>query len=85
MNRHASITITAYATTRDDRFLARALAHAVVEIAEARRVQDGCEPHAFECMVVVPSGHVYGNTVVTVRYVAKFKWWHWLIPWGFRR
>lgn len=92
MNRRARITITAEAECDDDRFLARSIAQAVRQFtAGCPSFWDGSEPHVVtETVLVRGKTHtsleqpvftfIEPDTDVKVTYVARFRWWHFLLP-----
>lgn len=97
MMRRIRVSITAEATCDDDRWLSRTVAIAAKAVAAREHVMSGTTPYVFSATIDVPDVQqwsVDGTMTlrpglppqsVRVTYVARFKWWHWIVPARLRR
>lgn len=87
--RRVRLTITATAACEDDRWLALVPAETIEMVAGLPEVRDGAAPYAREgSMSHAQKDYLHGVVRTTVRYttLARFKWWHFLLPdWALRR
>lgn len=88
MTRRVKVTITAEAMCDDDRWLSRDIACAARDVASRSNATNGVEPYYYADVVQVRNSVTPDVTTVTyvkVTYVARFLWWHFLVPARFVR
>ncbi len=86
--RRIRLTITAETSAHDDRPLSGSVADTIKMVAGLPDVRDGCSPYARggSLLYAGKDAEWYSPpTQVTYACLARFKWWHFLLPdWALR-